>query len=128
MADSKMYKFGEIYLYSGSSHSGDTKIRPGVISSKDAINGPSDVVQIVPFSTNLDAVTNLSVRRIFSAVATGLEQDSVIMCDKATIIKKSRIKGEAISSLDSGHIEILKDCLNNSHENGPVLVTTMLGA
>ena len=123
------YKFGDIFLYQASSHSGDTKIRPGVICSKDLINISSEVVQIVPFSTNLDVTKNqMSTRRIFPSSATGLENDSVAMCDKATVIKKTRVKGKRIGHLDKNHLGTLKTCLKGSHENSPVLIMGAFGA
>lgn len=125
----KYPRFGEIYLFHASKHSGDSKIRPGVISSKNLVNSLSDRVQVVPISTDLNIQKEfISVRRVFPASATGLDSDSVIMCDKATTILVSRLRSEVIGCLKNGHLRIFKTCMQHSHENGPVLGISLGGA
>ena len=129
MSKSRYPKFGSIYLYAGSRHSGDSKIRPGVIVSKDIINQSHRTVQIAPITTETTIPTGLyAIRFELPRNTAGLSAASVVMCDKTTTILKNRLRGESIASLDSCHVEHLKKCLGMAHENAPVMASVLLPA
>ncbi|MEZ5529714.1 MAG: type II toxin-antitoxin system PemK/MazF family toxin [Porticoccaceae bacterium] len=128
MTDENYPRYGSVYWYSASRHSGDSKIRPGIIVSKDASNKTSDRVQIVPLSRTLEIPRNLYASRfVLPAAVSGLEFDSMAQCDRATTLLKTRIKSEVVSALPENWIEHMKKCLSMSHENKMVIVTAAMG-
>lgn len=126
--EKKYPKFGEIYFFAASRHSGDSKVRPGIIVSKDSVNSRSKSVQIVPLTRDKKIQNGLyAVRFLIPTEQSGLDYDSVAMCDKATTILKSRLKEKAKGKLSKNYIEHLKKCLQMSHENAPVVNLSLFG-
>ena len=129
MSKSRYPKFGSIYLYAGSRHSGDSKIRPGVIVSKDIINQSHRTVQVAPITSDTEIPKGLyAIRFELPKNTSGILVASVVMCDKTTTILKNRLRGEAIATLDACHIEHLKKCLRMAHENSPVMASVLIPA
>ena len=122
-------RYGTLYWYSASRHSGDSKIRPGIIVSKDSSNQVSDRVQIVPLSKTLEIPQSLYASRfVLPSDVSGLEYDSMAQCDRATTLLKSRLRSDAISKLPKNWVDHMKKCLSMSHENNPVIMTALIPA
>ncbi|HIP68440.1 MAG TPA: type II toxin-antitoxin system PemK/MazF family toxin [Chromatiales bacterium] len=122
MSDRTYPAYGHIYFYRSSRHSGDTKIRPGIVVSKDAVNAVSETVQIVPLTKHLDVQEGMyAIRFMLPSKISFLEHDSIVMCDKATTILSSRIVSLSVGILPEEWISHLKNCLAMSHENKPVM-------
>lgn len=66
-------------------------MRPVVVVSNNLANEYSSVITIVPLSTRINKKRNLPTHVFVSAYRTGLEQNSIALCEQVTALACGRI-------------------------------------
>ena len=85
-----MIRQGEIYLCKAIKSSGDTKKRPALVISENRRNQYSRTVLIVPFTSQSNRLA--PTRILVLEGEGGLDCDSVAMCDRITVVKKTLLE------------------------------------
>jgi mRNA-degrading endonuclease toxin of MazEF toxin-antitoxin module len=125
----KYPKQGEIYWSKSSRDAGDTKERPVVVISRDALNKDGDRITVVPLTTDLTAYkVSPLCRVILPAAITGLSQDGAAMCDKPRTILKSRLKGGPIGRINNEYLKAIWKGMDVARQNAPTIIFGMSGA
>ncbi len=81
------------------------KTRPAVIISSDINNTNSDVITVVPITSNVSRIFPFEVR------LKSLEKECKAQCNQIRSVSKQRIKGKKIADLSNSEIKLLEQAL-----------------
>jgi mRNA interferase MazF len=108
MVSEKYPRQGEIYLIRALKNVGDTKKRPAVVVSLDLRNQLSNMVLVVPFTSDLKG-GETPTRILLRAGEGGLTTDSLAMCDYICTVGKNYLERGSYGEITSASLRKIQE-------------------